>query len=199
LFTGIIEDVGTIDTVERRGDVLVIVVSARRAVEGLPQGGSIAVNGCCLTAVGVGGGRFTCELTQETLRRTAFAERLRAGVRVNLERPMPASGRFDGHIVQGHVDGVGTVTERQPLGESAEMTIRAPRDLERYLVEKGSVAVDGVSLTVARLLPGAFKVALIPYTLSETNLRDAGPSSRVNLEVDVIAKYVERLMAFRES
>jgi riboflavin synthase len=199
VFTGIIEDVGTIDAIERRGDVLVVAVSARRALEGLPQGGSIAVNGCCLTAVAVERGRFTCELTEETLRRTAFELRLRPGVRVNLERPMRAGGHFDGHIVQGHVDGVGAVTAIEPLGESAEMSIAPPRELERYLVEKGSIAVDGVSLTVASLRPGAFMVALIPYTLNETNLRDAGPGSRVNLEVDVIAKYVERLLAFRES
>jgi riboflavin synthase len=199
VFTGIVEETGTVESAIRRGDVFVVVVGARRVLEGLAAGSSIAVNGCCLTAVNVGGGRFTCELTGETLMRTAFDERLVPGVRVNLERPMRASGRFDGHIVQGHVDGLGTVTRLTSLGDSAEITIAPPPDLERYLVHKGSVSVDGVSLTVASLVPGAFSVALIPYTLSETNLRDAGPSTRVNLEVDVVAKYVERLMAFRET
>jgi riboflavin synthase len=116
---------------------------------------------------------------------------------VNLERPLRADGRFDGHIVQGHVDGVGTVRDLQPQGASAELTVEPPPELERYLVEKGSIAVDGVSLTVARLRPRAFTVALIPYTLEITSLRDAQSGDRVNLEVDVIAKYVERLLAAR--
>jgi riboflavin synthase len=199
MFTGIVEETGNVERVFRRGDVLVVVVAADRVLHGLPTGGSIAVNGCCLTAVGVEPGRFKCELTGETLRRTAFEERLAPGVLVNLERPMKADGRFDGHMVQGHVDGLGTITAFTRLGDSAEVVIAPPPELERYIVHKGSVSVDGVSLTVADLAPGAFTVALIPYTLSQTNLRDAAPSARVNLEVDVIAKYVERLLAFRES
>jgi riboflavin synthase len=199
MFTGIVEETGTVERVFRRKDVLVVVVAAGRVLDGLPTGGSIAVNGCCLTAVSVERGRFTCELTEETLRRTAFEERLTPGVLVNLERPMKADGRFDGHMVQGHVDGLGTITALTRLGDSAELVIAPPPELERYIVHKGSVSVDGISLTVAGLAPCAFTVALIPYTLSQTNLRDAAPSARVNLEVDVIAKYVERLLAFRES
>jgi len=197
MFTGIVEATGIVQGAERRGDVLVVRVSAGPLLAGLPTGGSIAVNGCCLTAVAVDASGFVCELTEETLLRTAFRERLRPGVRVNLERPMRADGRFDGHIVQGHVDGVGRVQELRRLGDSAELVVSPPPELERYLVAKGSVAVDGISLTLARLEPGAFTVAVIPYTLDVTTLRDARPDDRVNLEVDVVAKYVERLLQAR--
>lgn len=197
MFTGIVEETGTVRGVERRGDVVVVHVAARRVLEGMSVGGSISLSGCCLTAVEVGPGGFACELTAETLARTAFEERLRPGSRVNLERPLPASGRFDGHIVQGHVDGLGRVRELRPRGDSAELTVEAPAGVERYLAPKCSVAVEGVSLTVAALLPGAFTAALIPYTLQGTNLGEARPGDRVNLEVDVIAKYVERLLAER--
>jgi len=197
LFTGIVEETGTLRAVGRRNDVLSIRVAAGTVAVGLPEGGSIALNGCCLTAIRVEAGEFTCELTPETLVRTAFEERLRPGVVVNLERPMRANGRFDGHIVQGHVDGVGRIAELERTGEAAEMAVEVPRAIERYLIEKGSVAVDGISLTVAGLRPGAFKVALIPYTLERTNLRSAAVGDRVNLEVDLIAKYVERLLGAR--
>jgi riboflavin synthase len=197
MFTGIIEHTGTIEAVERRRDVLVVRV-ATMGVE-LSPGGSVAVNGCCLTAVAADARGFSCELTEETLRRTAFEDRLRPGVRVNLERPMRADGRFDGHIVQGHVDGVGRIVALERRGDSAELSVAPPPELERYLVEKGSVAVDGISLTVAGLQPGVFSVALIPYTLEHTNLRDARAGERVNLEADVIAKYVERLLVARGS
>ena len=197
MFSGIIEAQGTIRSAERRGDVLVVCVACDRLGLGLPMGGSIAVNGCCLTAVELADDAFVCELTEETLRRTAFGDRLRPGVCVNLERPMRADGRFDGHIVQGHVDGVGHVRELARLGGSAELTVDVDPSLERYLVAKGSVAVDGISLTVAHLVPGAFTVALIPYTLEHTNLGRARPSDPVNIEVDVIAKYVERLLALQ--
>ena len=194
MFTGIIEETGTVRCAERRGEILSVVVGARRALEGMPLGGSIAVNGCCLTAVATTADSFTCELTAETLQRTAFEARLTPGARVNLERPMRADGRFDGHIVQGHVDGVGRVEQMRWLGESAELAIAPPRALERYLAAKGSITVDGVSLTVASLREGVFTVALIPYTLKETNLREARAGDLLNLETDVIAKYVERLL-----
>jgi len=174
--------------------VLIARVAARRVLEGLERGGSIAVDGCCLTAVEVDGQAFTCELTAETLARTAFADRLRAGARVNLERPMRADGRFDGHIVQGHVDGVGTVCALRREREAAELEVALPPELERYVVEKGSIAVDGVSLTVAAVAPGLFRVALIPYTLEHTSLGEVRAGGPLNLEVDVIAKYVERLL-----
>jgi riboflavin synthase len=197
MFTGIVEGVGTVRTAERRGDVLVARVDVGGLFEGLPLGGSVAVNGCCLTAVGSDAEGFTVELTEETLSRTRFDERLLPGARVNLERPMKADGRFDGHVVQGHVDGIGRVLEMRSLGESAEIRIEVPKELDRYLVEKGSISVDGISLTAYDIRDGAFSVALIPYTLEITNLRDARPGDLVNLEADVIAKYVERLLAAR--
>jgi riboflavin synthase len=197
MFTGIVEGVGTVQAAERRGDVLVVRVDVGGLFEGLPLGGSIAVNGCCLTAVDSDARGFSVELTGETLLRTRFDERLRPGARVNLERPMRADGRFDGHVVQGHVDGIGRVIEMRSLGESAEIRIEVPAEFERYLVEKGSVAVDGISLTAYGVRDRAFSVALIPYTLEVTNLRDARPGNPVNLEADVIAKYVERLLAAR--
>jgi riboflavin synthase len=161
----------------------------------LAAGSSIAVNGCCLTVVEVDGAGFGCELTGETLRRTAFEARLVPGAAVNLERPLRAEGRFDGHIVQGHVDGVGRVLELRRLGDSAELRVAPPPELARYLVAKGSVALDGVSLTVAGLEPAAFTVALIPYTLNHTTLGLARSGELVNLEADIVAKYVERLLA----
>ena len=197
MFTGIVEGTGTVQAASRRGDVLSVRVDVGGLFEGLPLGGSIAINGCCLTAVRSDALGFDVELTEETLRRTRFDERLRPGTLVNLERPMRADGRFDGHVVQGHVDGVGRVLELRRLGESAELRIEAPLELGRYLVEKGSVTVDGISLTAYGIDGGAFSVALIPYTLQVTNLRDARPGGLVNLEADVIAKYVERLLAQR--
>ncbi len=198
MFTGIVEGTGTIASAEGRGDVLVVRIVVGTLFGGLPLGGSIAVNGCCVTAVESDAKSFACELTGETLRRTAFDRRLKPGVRVNLERPLKADGRFDGHVVQGHVDGIGRVRELRRLGASAELTIEPPAELERYLVEKGSVAVDGISLTAWGIREGAFTVTLIPYTLELTNLRDMPEGGLVNLEADVIAKYVERLLAARD-
>ena len=195
MFTGIVEEVGEIAAADRRADVLTLRVRAPHLAAGLARGASVAVNGCCLTAVETSPDGFTCDLTRETLERTGFAERLVPGVLVNLERPMRADGRFDGHIVQGHVDGLGEILALTRSGEAAELTVAVPPALERYLVEKGSIAVDGISLTVAALRPGRFSVAVIPYTLEHTNLRAALPGDRVNLEIDVIAKYVERLVA----
>ena len=197
MFTGIIEEVGRIATVEPRADVVAVEIEAGRVLEGLPLGGSIAVSGCCLTAVQVSPGRFRCDLTPETLARTRFGASLVPGMTVNLERPLRADGRFDGHIVQGHVDGIGRVVRLDRSGEAAELAVEAPSGLERYLVEKGSVAVDGVSLTVARLEGPVFTIALIPFTLEHTSLGALVPGDPVNLELDVLAKYVERLLAWR--
>jgi riboflavin synthase len=197
MFTGIIEETGTVRGASRRGDVLTVRIGAAQTLEGLAVGGSIAVNGCCLTVVRRDAETFECDLMGETLARTAFEDRLRPGARVNLERPMRADGRLDGHIVQGHVDGIGRVGAVRRLEETAEIDVEPPADLERYLVEKGSIAVDGISLTIARLERGLFTVALIPHTLDVTNLGTARQGERVSLEVDVIAKYVERLLAWQ--
>jgi riboflavin synthase len=197
VFTGIVEEAGRVEWAQRRGELLVARIAAEVVTQTLATGGSVAVNGCCLTAVEASRAGFVCELTPETLARTRFEERLRPGARVNLERPLRADGRFDGHIVQGHVDGVGRVASLKWLGQAADLTVEVPPELERYLVYKGSVAVDGVSLTVASLAAGAFTVALIPYTLERTNLGEARPGDPVNLEADLIAKYVERLLDLR--
>ncbi len=194
MFTGIVESVGQVLSVARRGDVLVMRVRAGALADGLSQGASVAVNGCCLTAFEIEAQAFTCELTTETLARTAFGQRLLPGQLVNLERPMRADGRFDGHIVQGHVDGVARVVTLRAGAHAAELVVAAPEPLARYLVEKGSVTLDGVSLTVARLAATDFSIALIPYTLEHTTLGRLAPGDALNLEVDVIAKYVERLL-----
>lgn len=195
VFTGIVEAIGTVMEVAPDGDVVSVRIEGGPLAAGLAAGGSIAVNGCCLTAVEVKRSAFTCHLTAETLSRTSFGASLRPGALVNLERPMRADGRFDGHIVQGHVDAVGKVVRLARGAHAADLVVAAPVRAARYLVEKGSITVDGVSLTVAAVRASSFTVALIPYTLERTNLHAARPGTRVNLEVDVIAKYVERLLS----
>jgi riboflavin synthase len=197
MFTGIVEETGVVVAAERQRDVLRARIRCDTSHRGLAQGSSIAVSGCCLTATEIAGDGFACELTEETLARTAFDRRLTPGRLVNLERPMRADGRFDGHLVQGHVDGLGRIAKLDRSGSAAELSVEPPKALERYLVLKGSIAVDGISLTVAGLKPDAFLVALIPLTLERTSLREARPGDLVNLEVDVIAKYVERLLGAR--
>ena len=194
MFTGLIEEGGSIREVRPAPRGARLVVAARRVLEGLEIGDSVAVNGACLTAVEIDGEGFSVDCVAETLRRTTLGG-LGPGDRVNLERPMRLGDRLDGHLVQGHVDGVGRVRDARAEGESTILEIEAPADLLRYVVEKGSITVDGVSLTVAARLPGAFAVALIPHTMEVTTL---GPQARerpVNLEVDVVAKYVESLAA----
>jgi riboflavin synthase len=198
MFTGIVEETGTVRAARAAGDILRVDIAAAQTVRDLAVGGSVAVNGCCLTAIAVAADGFSCELTRETLARTAFGDRLAPGALVNLERPLRADGRFDGHIVQGHVDGVGRIVDLRRQGEAAELVVDPPARLARYLVEKGSVAVDGISLTVAAVAAdGRFSVAVIPYTLAHTNMSRARPGDRVNLEADVLAKYVERLLQQR--
>jgi riboflavin synthase len=172
-----------------------VVVSCRTVTEGSEVGSSIAVNGVCLTVVERGEGKLAFDVSEETLARSALG-RLRPGQPVNLERPVTLLTRLGGHLVQGHVDGVGTVASLDLDGGGATMRVRAPAAVSRYLVEKGSVAVDGVSMTVAGLDPDgvSFSIALIPHTLAVTTLGSARPGDPVNLEVDVIAKHVERLL-----
>jgi len=190
MFTGIVEELGAV--VERAPDR--ITVSCRTVLADSDVGSSIAVNGVCLTVVDCGPGHLGVDLSEETLRRTSLAG-LSPGDPVNLERPVTLTTRLGGHLVQGHVDGVGEVdgVEFQPAG-GAWLTIRPPGELLRYLVDKGSVSVDGVSLTVAGVDGDAFSVALIPHTLAVTTLGTARVGDAVNLEVDVLAKYVERLL-----
>lgn len=192
MFTGIIESKGQV-TGREAGEALTRITIDTGNLGGLAIGDSIAVNGVCLTAVETSPGTVTLEIIPETLSRTNLGA-LVEGEEVNLELPMPADGRFDGHIVQGHVDGVGTVEGITPSGDSRVVAIRAQRSLLRYLVEKGSVTVDGISLTVARVEQDVFEVAVIPHTLDVTTLGLRKPGDTVNLEVDVLAKYVERLL-----
>jgi riboflavin synthase len=201
MFTGIIAERGTVEDVRRSGDSAVLTLTAPTLVADLPLGGSIAVDGCCLTAVTNDGTRFTVDVMGESLARTTIG-RLAAGDTVNLERCVPAGGRLDGHVVQGHVDGVGTLAEREPLEHWNRLRFAVPAPLARYIAEKGSIAVDGVSLTVTAVSgPGAaqpwFEVGLIPATLAETGLGTKPVGAAVNLEVDVLAKYTERLLSFR--
>jgi riboflavin synthase len=192
MFTGIVEELGEVAGLEIVGDSARLMVRAPRVTEDAAPGASIAVNGVCLTVVEVADGAFTADVMRETLERTALAG-LGPGARVNLERAVRASDRLGGHIVQGHVDGVDEVQRRTP-GEHWEVVrIGLPRRLARYVVEKGSIAVDGVSLTVSAIGDDWFEVSLIPTTLELTTLGLRQPGDWVNLEVDVIAKYVERL------
>jgi riboflavin synthase len=161
----------------------------------MAAGASIAVNGVCLTAVAFDEAGFDADLSAETLDRSSLG-RLRPGSLVNLELPMRADGRFGGHIVQGHVDGVGRIAAFMREGDNWNLTVEFPASSARYLVEKGSITVDGISLTVASLTASTFAVAIIPHTFENTNLKQAGPGDAVNLEFDVIAKYVERLLGF---
>jgi riboflavin synthase len=195
MFTGIVEGTGTVVALARSGsgDGARLEVDTPWPPGELAVGDSVAVDGCCLTVVARTPGGFAADLVAETLRRTALG-RLATGARVNLERPLALGGRLGGHLVQGHVDGVGRVLDRRAVGEGTQLRVGLPEDLARYVVEKGSIAVDGVSLTVAAAGPDWFAVALVPHTLAATTLGERGPGDPVHLEVDVVAKYVERLV-----
>jgi riboflavin synthase len=195
MFTGIVEGTGRVVTlaVAPGGAGARLEVEAPWPAGTLAAGDSVAVDGCCLTVAAATPTGFAADLVAETLRRTALG-RLAAGDRVNLERPLALGGRLGGHLVQGHVDGVARVLERQAAGEGRELRVELPEALARYVVEKGSIAVDGVSLTVAGVGQGWFAVALVPHTLATTTLGERGPGDPVHLEVDVVAKYVERLV-----
>jgi riboflavin synthase len=192
VFTGLVADLGTVSDVVATPDGVRLQVATSLAAE-LSEGDSVAVNGVCLTAVSADAQAFTAEVMNETLRRSSLAE-VSAGGRVNLELPLRAQDRLGGHVVQGHVDGVGAVSGVEDDGFARVVTIDAPAELLRYVVEKGSIAVDGVSLTVSSVSPDTFAVSLIPETLERTNLGAAAPGTPVNLEVDVLAKYVEKLV-----
>jgi len=193
MFTGIVERMGTVAEAADAGGKRCLTIEAGSLASGLKVGDSVAVNGVCLTAVGVAEEQFTVEAVDETLARSNLGA-LRAGSAVNLERPMRADGRFDGHLVQGHVDGVGTVRSITPEGASFRVWMDVPAGLRRYLAEKGSVAVDGVSLTVSAVDAAGCEVVLIPHTLEVTLFGARCPGDLLNLEVDVVAKYVERLL-----
>ena len=193
MFTGIVEELGTIAAIEDQGDALRLTVRASTALEGTALGDSIAVNGCCLTVAATDGDTWTADVMQETLDKTSLAGAV-SGDRVNLERAVTADTRLGGHIVQGHVDGVGVVVRREPSEHWEVVEVSLPADLARYVVPKGAITVDGVSLTVIDVHPDSFTVSLIPETLARTTLGTRAPGDRVNLETDVIARHVEKLL-----
>ena len=193
MFTGIVEETGAVERIESRRDVLVVEVRARRVLDELPLGGSIAVNGCCLTVVALGEGSWSDDAVTETLARTTLGS-LANGDPVNLERPVRLSDRLGGHLVQGHVDAVGEIERPAP-----DLRVRTEPSLLRYVVEKGSITVDGISLTVADVDADGFSVAVIPHTMEVTTLGHKGVGDLVNLEVDITAKYVERLLSWKDS
>jgi riboflavin synthase len=195
MFTGIIEEVGRVAAIEVTGKQRRITVSCSRLSRGLKQGDSISVSGVCLTAVHITENSFTADLAQETWARTSFA-RLHVGALVNLELPMRANGRFDGHIVQGHVDGTGTLIALDPIagGNDYLLKLHVPSELTPYIVAKGSLGIEGISLTVAAIDGVKVQVAIIPHTAEVTNLKSLESGDPLNLEVDVIAKYVEKML-----
>lgn len=196
MFTGIIEQQGAIAALDRGAEGGRLRIRAPELVPHLAIAASVAVNGCCLTVVNTNGEEFAADLSGETLRRTSFAE-LRAGARVNLERPLTAGKEFGGHFVQGHVDGVGRVARLAQEGENWWLGVRLPEDLERYVAMKGSIALDGVSLTVAGWSEGVVEAAIIPYTYQHTNIGGMALGDAVNVECDILAKYIERLLEAR--
>ena len=197
MFTGIVEEVGTVLAVDNGGTDARLVLRGPTVTEGTGVGASIAVDGVCVTVTDVTDNAFTVDVMPETLRRSSLGA-LAPGDRVNLERAVPVTGRLDGHIVQGHVDGVGVVLERHPGPRWDDVVVGLPADLARYVVVKGSIAVSGVSLTVTSVAADRFGISLIPTTLADTTWGGLTVGARVNLEVDVIAKYVERLLTARQ-
>lgn len=195
MFTGIIEHLGTIESLDLQPDGGHVTIHAPSLGPSLAVANSIAVNGCCLTIVGLHNGRFSADLSGETLRKTSFGPGkggLYVGSRVNLERPLTAGKEFGGHFVLGHVDTVGSVTHLTPEGENWWYGVRVPEHFTRYVVPKGSISIDGISLTVARWHNNVAEAAIIPYTSHHTNIRDRKPGDAVNLEADVLGKYIER-------
>ena len=201
MFTGITEHVGKIESLERGeqgGRLRVGLAGAREIAPEMKLGDSISVNGCCLTMVEFDAGHFSADLSGETLRRTSFAEK-KPGQQVNLERPLAADARLGGHFVQGHVDGTGRVTRLVSEGENWWLSVRVPEDLRPYVAKKGSIAVDGISLTVADWQNGVADIAVIPFTYSRTTVGAMVPGDAVNIETDILAKYAESLIAARKT
>ena len=194
MFTGIIEELGSVRSIEERGENARITISARVVTDGTNHGDSISVNGVCLTALDIEPDSFAADGSRETLQRSTLGS-LKPGAPVNLERAVTPATRLGGHIVQGHVDARGQFINVANHGESWTVRIRYPRDIARYLVFKGSVAVEGISLTIAALTDEHFEIAIIPKTWEVTNLSHLQPGDAVNIEVDVIGKYVEKLLA----
>lgn len=195
MFTGIIEEIGAIDSISKSGASAKLSIKCHAILEDIHLGDSIAVNGVCLTVTSFDSGGFTADVMHETLDRSSLGA-LKPRGHVNLERAMAAGGRFGGHIVSGHIDGTGKITKLEQDANAIWYTIRCEQRLLRYIIEKGSIAIDGISLTVAKVESESFSVSIIPHTLGQTILSEKGPGDTVNLENDCIGKYVERLMRF---
>lgn len=198
MFTGIIEEIGTVARIQKGSASAVLEIQAQTVLEGTKIGDSIAVNGICLTVIGMHQGKFTADVMAETLRRSSLGS-LQQGSQVNLERAMAADGRFGGHIVSGHIDGTGRIAAMTPEDVAVWVEIDASESLLRYIVEKGSIAIDGISLTVAKVTEKSFAVSLIPHTGAETTLLRRKPGDIVNLENDIVGKYVERFLTMPAS
>ena len=200
MFTGIIEETGTVEKIERRAKAIGLAVRAADTARGLKIGGSLAVNGCCLTATKIAGGgkskivRF--DLLEETWRKTDF-QFLKTGSLVNLERPLRAGEEFGGHFVTGHIDGTGKIARWEKSGADHVLDISAPENVMRYVIEKGSITIDGISLTVAGVSKKSFRVWIIPHTFEVTNLRERKKGDAVNLEADMLGKYAEKILNAR--
>ena len=203
MFTGIVEHLGTIESLLLQAEGGRVTIHAPTLASKLAVSNSIAVNGCCLTIVSADKDRFSADLSGETVRKTSFGANgnaaLRKGARVNLEQPLTAGKEFGGHFVLGHVDGTGRIAHLRPEGESWWYGVEVPEDFARYIVPKGSITIDGVSLTVANRQDGIAEIAVIPYTHEHTNIRDRKPGDAVNLEGDILGKYVERYLEARSS
>lgn len=197
MFTGLIAELGVVERLERQGASYHLTVKAKKVMDDLKLGDSIAVNGACLTVVKINNGTFTADIMPETGRMTINSD-LRTGDKVNLERTLRVGDRLDGHIVTGHVEGVGTIISRKPEGIATVVTIQAENKLLKYILTKGSVAIDGVSLTVTKVTSNSFSVSLIPHTSSETTLGFKNIGEKVNLETDILGKYVERMLTWNK-
>ena len=198
IFTGIVEETGKIESVANGNKSAIITIIANKVLKGTKIGDSIAVNGVCLTVTSISGNKFTADVMAETIRRSSL-DTLKHGSKVNLERAMAADGRFGGHIVSGHIDGTGVIRSLEREDNAVWVEIETPDKLLKYIVEKGSIAIDGISLTVAKLTDDSFSVSVIPHTGEETTLLAKKPGDIVNLENDIVGKYVERLMNFNNS
>lgn len=193
MFTGIIEEMGIIHAIHTQGDGIKVDIASKTTKQDLQLGHSISVNGCCLTITNINKGSWSVEMVPQTLKMTTFGVKLNVGDHVNLERAMKASDRFGGHIVQGHIDGIGTIHHKTQLSDGSWLVrISLPQHLEQYIVNKGSIAIDGVSLTVAECGNSFFEFAMIPHTALVTTLGQKEIGSHVNIEVDILAKYVQR-------
>ncbi|WP_304341358.1 riboflavin synthase [Metaclostridioides mangenotii] len=196
MFTGIVEEIGTIKNIVKSRSSFKLTIKAKKVLTDIKLGDSIAVSGICLTAENISTTTFAADVMSETLARSSL-NLLKQGDKVNLERAMPINGRFGGHIVSGHIDGVGTITGREEDGNAVWIKIKADENILKYVVLKGSIAIDGISLTIAHVDMESFKVSIIPHTMSQTTLLDKSVGNNVNLECDVVGKYIEKLIGFK--